>query len=237
MPFGWGSYTYAVNDEGVRVPCGHPGELRQIRKITGLDYSEAIDARRAGHARNCVCKECLRQFDLDLEVDARVCPICHSIQVRTLSELIGQTCPQCKIGVLEVDPRWLDPDWERLPVPQTVKDLLAVAEKHSITPALERARQVAEVLGEGTFLTLVTRLLDWWQGGAWRELQPDCRYYQPQWTWCKSLPLLLSELPDLAELIVIRKFQCCFRESVSQDVRRGIKNFIRKFRTRPVIMC
>src|SRR5689334_6641937 len=84
MPSGWGGYTYAVDDLGQRVVCPHPGEANTIKRVTGLSYAEAHDAGRTGSAKHCVCLSCLKQFDLDLNRDAIVCPACASPEVRSL---------------------------------------------------------------------------------------------------------------------------------------------------------
>src|SRR5437763_5617790 len=86
MPTGWGSYMYAIDSEGKRVVCPHPGELCAAEQITGLDYSQARLAGRIGYARDCVCLSCLHQFELDLDRDARVCPRCAAAQVSTMRE-------------------------------------------------------------------------------------------------------------------------------------------------------
>src|SRR5262249_46109340 len=131
LPSGWGGYTYAVDNLGRRVVCPHPSEIHTIREVTGLNYTEAREAGRVGFAQHCVCLDCLKQFNLDLERDAAVCPECASPRVRSLRDLIGQMCPRCKVGRIEEGSvvRWkLDPDWEQLPVPQVVKDLTEFAE-------------------------------------------------------------------------------------------------------------
>ena len=84
-----------MDNLGKRVVCPHPAEVHTINKVTGLNYSEARDAGRVGFAQHCICLECLKQLDLDLERDAVVCPGCSSPNVRSLRALIGQKCPRC----------------------------------------------------------------------------------------------------------------------------------------------
>jgi hypothetical protein len=240
LPSGWGGYTYAVDNSGRRVVCPHPGEFHTIHQVTGLSYTEAREAGRVGFAQHCVCLDCLKQIDLDLERDAVVCPECSSAQVRSLRDLIGQKCPRCRVGIIEEGSlvRWkIDPDWERLPVPQVVKDLTEFAENRQVPVSLRRAAEVADTFGKHNFFTVAVRLLGWWEGDYFSkdQEQQDSTEMRPQWTWCKALPLVLEATPALAELVSIRGGRCWFAEGVSQDVRWGIKNYLRKHRTHVVM--
>ncbi len=38
MPQGWGRFSYALNKEGERIVCSHPGETRKAEEITGLSF-------------------------------------------------------------------------------------------------------------------------------------------------------------------------------------------------------
>ena len=101
LPSGWGSYTYAVDDRGMRIYCPHPGEGWAIRQVTGMSYGEAYDAGRTGRADYAVCIDCLTQLSLDLKRDERRCAKCGSGRVSTVHELVGKACPQCKVGTVE----------------------------------------------------------------------------------------------------------------------------------------
>lgn len=233
LPSGWGGYTYAVDDKGIRVVCPHPGEVSTISAVTGLDYAKASDAGRVGFAQFCVCLECLKQFDLDLKRDAVVCHACASTRVRSLRQLIGQPCPKCKTGQIEEGllARWpLDPDWERLPVPQIVTDLVRFAEQRQVPASLERAAEIANGFGDHTFSVLTDRLLDWWQG-HYSGNQDDSTKMRSGRTWCEALPKVLEATRALGKLIVINDGRCWFAKGVSPDLRRGIKNYVRKHRT------
>jgi len=235
LPSGWGGYTYAVDNLGRRVVCPHPGEFQTVYEVTGLNYTEAREAGRVGFAQHCVCLDCLKQFDLDLERDAAVCPECSSPQVRSLRDLIGQKCPRCKVGLIEEGSvvRWkLDPDWEQLPVPQVVKDLTEFAEHRRVPGSLERAAEISNSFGEHNFFTVAVRLLGWWEGDYFSkdQEQQDSAEMQRQWTWCKALQAVLKATPALADLVVIRGGRCWFAEGVGPEVRRGIKNYLRKHR-------
>src|SRR5262249_55735689 len=162
-----------------------------------------------------ICLDCLKQFDLDLERDARACPACSSPQVRSLRELIAQKCPCCKVGLIEEGSlvRWkLDPDWERLPVPQVVKDLTEFAEQRRLPASLQQAAEIANSFGEHNFITVAIRLLNWWEGDYFskHQEQKDSAEMRPQWTWCKALPAVLEATPALTELVVIRGGRCWF---------------------------
>ncbi|MDY3558880.1 hypothetical protein R5W23_006056 [Gemmata sp. JC673] len=235
LPSGWGGYTYAVDNSGQRVVCPHPGEFHTVYQVTGLNYTDAQNAGRVGFAQHCVCLDCLRQFDLDLERDAVLCLECSSRQVRSLRESVGQKCPRCKVGLIEEGSviRWkLDPDWEQLPVPQVVDDLMKFVEHRRVPGSLERAAEVANSFGEGNFFVVALRLLRWWEGDYFSQdqEQKDSAEMQPQWTWCMALPDVLKSTPAIAELVVIRGGRCWFAESVSPEARRGIKNYLRKHR-------
>ena len=239
LPAGWGVYTYAVDDRGERVTCPHPGEFQTIREVTGMDYAEARAAGRMGYAQHCICGRCLQQFDLDLDRDARVCPGCSSPDVRSLRESVGKRCPQCGVGLIEEGSlvRWeLDADWEQLPVPEVVKDLLRLLEDRKVPEALRPAAAAAERFDRNTLFTVGWRLLDWWEGEYFSkdQEQKDSEEMQPQWTWCMALPEVLRVTPALAELVVIRGGRCWFAEGVSAEVRRGIKNYLRKHRKHEV---
>ncbi|MFC1490632.1 hypothetical protein ACFL6K_05425 [Candidatus Latescibacterota bacterium] len=55
---------------------------------------------RTGGIRNCVCYDCTEQFDIDIERDEKTCPKCGSSHIKTVRELVGMTCPQCKAGTI-----------------------------------------------------------------------------------------------------------------------------------------
>ena len=95
LPHGWGRYMYAVTDDSERVRCHHPGEQARARAVIGADASEAKFDRRTGYNTHCFCLHCESQVDLDLERDEKACPECRSNYVKTISELVDETCPVC----------------------------------------------------------------------------------------------------------------------------------------------
>lgn len=99
FPIGWGSYTYATDDSGHRIVCGHPDEMEEVRAITGMEWSEARAASWIGHASHCMCFDCAEQFDLDLDRDVKKCPVCGSLHVRSAHGAVAEKCPRCKTGV------------------------------------------------------------------------------------------------------------------------------------------
>lgn len=121
------SQLEAKGARAIRIPCPHPSEKIVVREILGPDASPDIVRARTGFNSHCVCLDCLYQFDADLRdekanmwrewygfsssedvlhgkpiiKDKRKCPVCESGNVRTVSEMIGNTCPRCKEGVIE----------------------------------------------------------------------------------------------------------------------------------------
>ena len=127
MPRGWGYDFYAENDEGKRIPCGHPSEATHVHEVLGAKAKWLPFLRdRTGFNSDCVCLDCLHQFQADLGKikgqywspyereleqrhilrpkqgkDKRECPECKSKNVKMELEMVGQPCPQCKEGVIE----------------------------------------------------------------------------------------------------------------------------------------
>lgn len=94
-----GMATDEVEADGFeRVPLRHPNEFNDLTRILGEDPSEEKRKNRTGIHFHCVCLECLSQFDLDTELDDRLCPDCDSLQVKTQRELVGEECPKCTEG-------------------------------------------------------------------------------------------------------------------------------------------
>ena len=239
LPPGWGGHTYAVDDPGRRVVCPHPSEPWTSREVTGMSCTEARAAARSGFAQDCVCSTCLTQFTLDIERDPRICPACASPEVATLRELIGKRCPRCRVGTIEEGSlvRWtLDPDADRLPVPQVVRELVQFEDDRQVPESLRAAAQFAESLGDHTFLTVVSRLLRWWEGDYFsKDKEPKDSLEMPAPSFlCKALPEVLRGAPSLAALIVIRGNHCEFAPTVAADERRGIKNYVRRHRKHEV---
>jgi hypothetical protein len=55
---------------------------------------------RTGFNADAVCRRCLEQFELDTERDPRICPACGDPDVKTVSELVDRSCPECILGVI-----------------------------------------------------------------------------------------------------------------------------------------
>lgn len=167
LPGGWGGYCYVSTAGGERVVCPHPCEAETVAEVTGMSYGDAMAAGRVGFNSDCVCLDCLHQFNLDLKRDARRCPDCASERVCATLELVGKPCPKCNDGIIERGSpiRWkLGPDSASLPVPEIVKELVACEKTRVLTPSLRQpAAIVAQVPGvERSDLTSITcHLLDW----------------------------------------------------------------------------
>ncbi len=98
MPSGWGSYVYAVDDEGARIRCPHPGENVTVELITGMSITKARVQGRSGGASPCVCTNCLEQRDIDLKIDFHICPSCSVGGLCSANDLVGEQCPKCIAG-------------------------------------------------------------------------------------------------------------------------------------------
>jgi hypothetical protein len=105
-----------------------------------------------GFAQYAVCRACCQPFDLDPERDELHCPDCASPNIAFARDAVGESCPQCHRGTIEKGSpiRWkLDPDWERLPVPQIVKEVVEYRNSYTIARSLEPANHAAsQIIGE-----------------------------------------------------------------------------------------
>lgn len=119
LPSGWGGHTYVKDNHGNKVICSHPGEYADVAKVLGIEASSIFAfpyspwppsdphiaellKQRTGFYSHCICLKCLNQFDLDIEKDERKCPECKSSEVKSELEMIGQQCPRCNIGNMEM---------------------------------------------------------------------------------------------------------------------------------------
>ncbi len=102
LPSGWGGIMYVSNDKGERIACVHPMEEKIIDSVLGRGLKRLfLTRRRTGFSSDCICLDCLSQFRLDVDKDVRECPSCKSRKMKTVSEMIGEPCPKCKIGIIE----------------------------------------------------------------------------------------------------------------------------------------
>ena len=69
LPQGWGGYLYVIDDNGKRIVCPHPDEGRTIRKILGKKATKQMILDQTGYNSDCVCLNCLHQFELDIGDD------------------------------------------------------------------------------------------------------------------------------------------------------------------------
>ena len=110
----------------MRLPCPHPFESDYAKKILG-DVDRDAFKSRTGFNSYAICLDCQHQFEGDFRdekvnewrfyygcpsfekafrgkpemKDERKCPRCGSSNVKTVFELINQTCPKCKKGIIE----------------------------------------------------------------------------------------------------------------------------------------
>jgi len=122
LPDGWGYHFYITNEEGKRIPW-FP-RVFTVEDIWGKGLSPELVCQLTGFNSDCLCLDCYRTFEADLgqlpgyhsyyvrynwaeEVckwvakDKRECPYCKSKNVKTVLELVGEICPNCKVGVIE----------------------------------------------------------------------------------------------------------------------------------------
>jgi len=115
---GWGGHMYVIDDSGERIGCPHQLEMFIVLEVLGENASKKDIKARTGFNSYCVCLSCLRQFELDIgddekanmwryyykakkRRDERRCPHCKSNSLKTVFELIGESCPKCKKGTIE----------------------------------------------------------------------------------------------------------------------------------------
>lgn len=82
--------------DGVRAAFKKVETRVHIEKIR-----KKITAERTGFNSQCVCLDCLHQFNLDLNRDDRLCLACYSFRVASVDECVGNSCPQCREGKIE----------------------------------------------------------------------------------------------------------------------------------------
>ncbi|MDQ7826823.1 MAG: hypothetical protein RDV48_28755 [Candidatus Eremiobacteraeota bacterium] len=251
LPPGGRGYLYALDKAGTPVVCPHPGEIQEVFRITGLPYSKAVEAGKAGFAERCACLRCLTMVSLDLARDPRACPSCGSTEVKSLTELIGQPCPGCGRGVFlsGKKPVKLDNDRHLLPVPEVVKTIVALVncdgpgQQNSPEPReLSRAWKRYSALPsedngnvKSLYFTFPLSLL--LRGFSDYPGQESGDY---QWEVCEnpgqalddeifqSLLLILQETPGLCGLVSLSGGKMRFDERVPEEVRRGIRNYVRE---------
>lgn len=128
LPMGWGGIAYIEDDEGKRITLTHPIEDSIRERVLNVPQGtlssfefdkpkwwwskKRINASkknkeiydlamtRSGFLSNCLCVDCLQKQQLDLEKDERKCINCSSINVKSLRDLLGSTCPNCKKGII-----------------------------------------------------------------------------------------------------------------------------------------
>src|SRR5215469_12969545 len=94
LPTGAGGYMYVLDSAGNRIVCPHPLEASTIERVTGLDWHGARTKGLLGHVSFYLCFACTHQFELDVERDAKLCPKCRSLDVRTVNASLGAQCPR-----------------------------------------------------------------------------------------------------------------------------------------------
>jgi DNA-directed RNA polymerase subunit RPC12/RpoP len=125
LPSGQGGQMYVTDNEGERSICPHPGEEAHVAHLLGVKEEALIRAfaretsekgnhttqhhdglfhfalSRTGFLSDCLCRDCLAQFKLDMHRDVKRCPHCSSSHVKTVRELLRHRCPECREGTIE----------------------------------------------------------------------------------------------------------------------------------------
>lgn len=235
LPSGWGGVTYAVDVNGARVTCPHPGEFHTIFQVTGMRYAAATTAGRVGFGSDCVCTTCLEQFRLDLDRDRRACLKCGSTAVRSVREAIDQECPKCRSGVIRAGPLIrppLDDDWQSLPMPSVVKELAAYELAGQLPGTLRCLYNHIGALDVRKMTYALLNLLEQWTGG--RRPPRTSIPLDRDLFWCAGLSDVLVEVPELARLICIDADEIHIAPALTADERRGISNYLRATRAHEV---
>lgn len=123
---------YAVDDQGVMVPCVHPGEFATAAEVLGITREELDSSLRRNDAAStsklqpakgererwldelvtsrlrfkvgCCCFDCCTHSEVDASQQSRSCPQCGSPRLHTPVECLGLECPRCHAGTIrEVD--------------------------------------------------------------------------------------------------------------------------------------
>lgn len=126
LPGGFGPVLYAVDAEGRRVVCPHPGEYPTAAAVLGVPLSELqealLDAKprwwwapgrrrkhevvaemartRIGYVVELACLDCDAVTEIDLKRDRRVCSKCGGSRIHASGELVDEACPRCHDGVI-----------------------------------------------------------------------------------------------------------------------------------------
>lgn len=115
---GWGGVMYVKDDEGKKVICRHPVESYAIARTLKTSEHDAhawlmgalnkipeetkkLIEERTGFDSDCLCLDCLSQFRIDVKKEEKKCPQCSSLNVKTQEEMVSQSCPKCKEGIIQ----------------------------------------------------------------------------------------------------------------------------------------
>lgn len=96
-----GGYSYTIVD-GRDVTLSHPCEIKILKEATGLEWHEARACGLLRHKTYCICYSCCAQFYRDIDREEKCCTSCNSLNVRTFTGAISETCPACHKGILKL---------------------------------------------------------------------------------------------------------------------------------------
>ena len=235
-----GATLYAQHDSGEWEVCPHPGEFRAILEITGRDYFQAQWSGRLRYVRDYACLGCFKEFESSAGRLFRRCSHCGSRRHTWAGQLLGKTCPKCHGGIVEQGPGLaaLDPDWRTLPCPEVIQDLVELewqkvgwlVKRYTIPPNTpsENFQKLRITVYGDKYADCVHDLLGWFVSG----LSP----YQNERAFAFGVLRLIQLYPPLGELLTVLENQCQFAPTVSDELRRGIRNYIIRYRPHVGIM-
>ena len=110
VDIGEGDRIYVIDKNGERIIGAHSMDFRFVKRVLreswGYNGSFSIDSKeyteilkeKTGKVHTCICRDCLKKFEIDVELDEFICPACNSENVCLIHDFVGNTCPKCKEG-------------------------------------------------------------------------------------------------------------------------------------------
>ena len=95
-----GGFIYVIDEHMERIATAFGCEVTQAVELTGIEIRVLERAGRLGYLSDCICRECLQQFSIDLDRDPKQCPQCESVNVVSARGAVGSKCPHCSKGTV-----------------------------------------------------------------------------------------------------------------------------------------
>lgn len=114
-----GGYLYVKDESGKRIVCPHPLEYHTIAEVLKISRDDAFAwlqkeyekiteetkkkiQSNTGMNFQYICLDCCSENYLDKTVDEMKCGKCGSTNLKYVADLVGQTCPKCKEGTVQM---------------------------------------------------------------------------------------------------------------------------------------